>query len=116
MRSFYALLAALMLLSWAPAVSAHHGWSHYVEKAQQLTGTIQTASLGNPHATLDLKVGEKLWHVVLSPPSRMETRGLPGNKLVVGETVTVEGYVHKTNPDELRAEWIEVGGVRTQLR
>ena len=54
--------------------------------------------------------------MVLAPPSRMASRGLPQGALKVGETVTVEGYAHRSNPDEMRAEWISRGETRTELR
>ena len=54
--------------------------------------------------------------VTLAPPSRMENRGLPAATLKSGATATVMGYPSRTDPDEMRAEWIAVDGKTTQLR
>jgi hypothetical protein len=46
----------------------------------------------------------------------MINRGLPAEALKVGMTVTVEGYPHKTEAEELRAERIMVEGKSVELR
>lgn len=58
----------------------------------------------------------KTSHVVLAPPSRMETRDLPKEMLKTGVTATVAGYQEKTKPGELRAERITIGGKTAELR
>jgi hypothetical protein len=93
----------------SPAAFAHHGWSGYAEKAEQLTGTIRAVRFGNPHVSIDLESGKAVWEVILAPPSRMERRGLPDGTLKVGDKVTLEGYRHLEKQRELRAEWITVG-------
>ncbi len=113
-----ALLAAIIALGFgaAPAV-AHHGWGGYDStNVLNLTGTIQEVTFENPHGTLMLQTPEKTWRVILSPPRRMINRGLEGAMLEVGGTVTVEGYPHKTEPAEMRAERISVGGKTFELR
>ncbi len=59
---------------------------------------------------------EKVWLVVLAPPSRMERRGLPAAMLKVGETATVVGYPHRSDPNEMRAERITINGKTVELR
>ena len=54
--------------------------------------------------------------MTLAPPSRMENRGLPAATLKPGTTATVMGYPNRTDPDEMRAEWIAIDGKTTQLR
>jgi hypothetical protein len=54
--------------------------------------------------------------VTLAPPSRMENRGLPPAMLKAGTKATVMGYPSRTDPDEMRAEWIAIDGKTTQLR
>jgi hypothetical protein len=93
----------------APTAFAHHGWSGYAEKAEQLTGTVRAIRFGNPHVSIDLESGKDVWEVILAPPSRMERRGLPSGALKVGDKVTLEGYRHLERQRELRAEWITVG-------
>ncbi len=82
-----------------------------------LTGVIREAGYENPHGFVDLDAAkEGTWHVVLAPPSRMESRGLPKAALKEGAKVTVEGYPHRTTKDELRAERITVEGKTVELR
>jgi hypothetical protein len=88
-------------------------------KPLNLTGTIRDSGYDNPHGFVELEVAgtpAKTWHVVLAPPSRMETRGLPREMLKTGSTVTVVGYQEKTKPGELRAERITIDGKTTELR
>ncbi|MCU1337936.1 MAG: hypothetical protein JWO19_3517 [Bryobacterales bacterium] len=109
-------LAAIL----AGSALAHHGWTGYDEqKTLTLTGVIRESSWENPHGLIRLQGDEgkgKTWLVYLAPPSRMESRGLPKDAIKVGATVTVVGYPNKTNPDEMRAERITVGGKTTELR
>ena len=58
----------------------------------------------------------KVWLVVLAPPSRMTSRGLPASKLAVGATATVVGYPNKTDDEEMRAERITIDGATVELR
>src|SRR3989442_1400217 len=68
--------AALVALSAASA-AAHHGWSGYdAGQVLNLAGTIRDSGYEHPHGFLRLEVPGKVWWVVLSPPSRMERRGL----------------------------------------
>jgi hypothetical protein len=106
-------VAAVM---WATPAPAHHGWSGYGDKAERFTGVIRAVEYGNPHVVIQLDEKDRSWRVVLAPPSRMESRGLVREALAVGATATVEAYRHVSERDELRAEWIELGEKRTELR
>jgi hypothetical protein len=108
-RSPAAALAFTLTLAAATAF-AHHGWSEYeADKPLTLTGTIAESGYGQPHGHVALKTADKTWHVVLAPPSRMESRGLPKEALATGARATVYGYPHRTNDSELRAERITLG-------
>ncbi|MFP2927257.1 DUF6152 family protein [Pyxidicoccus sp. 3LG] len=109
---------ALAALCISGGALAHHGWSSYdSERTLKLTGVIQKSGYENPHGFVDLDAAkEGKWHVVLAPPSRMESRGLPESALKEGARVTVEGYPHRTTQDELRAERITVGDKTVELR
>ena len=108
------LLAALAATASA---FAHHGWSEYQsDKPLDLTGTIEQAGYEQPHGFVRLKTADKTWLVVLAPPSRMESRGLPRDKLVAGQKASVHGYPHRSKGDELRAERIPIEGKTTELR
>ena len=113
------LTAALVAsaLGTASIVEAHHGWSSYDStRLLTLTGTAREVVIENPHGMLRLETPDKTWTIVLSPPSRMERRGLPRESIEVGEEVTVEGYPHQSVVDELRAERITIDGQTVELR
>jgi hypothetical protein len=95
---------------------AHHGWSGYETQIQKMSGVIEASSYANPHASIRLKTPEMTWVVVLAPPSRMSNRGITAEMLKVGKTVSVEGYAHKTNATEMRAERITLDGKLIELR
>jgi hypothetical protein len=113
-RTIAVLLGALALPA---AALAHHGWSGYDEgRTLTLTGTIRESGYEHPHGYLRLETPGKTWRVVLAPPSRMERRGLARETLAEGAQVTVVGYPHRENADELRAERISAGGRTVELR
>ena len=107
------LLCAIAVM---PA-AAHHGWSGYdASKELTLTGTITEAGYEHPHGHVRLAAPDKVWLVVLAPPTRMESRGLPASKLKVGAKATVVGYPNRSNADEMRAERITIDGATVELR
>lgn len=114
-RAFALTFVAATVLG-AATLAAHHGWTGYNDAETRLTGTIEKFSYENPHASVDLNVDGKRWHVVLAPPSRMQTRGLQKDMLKVGGKATVAGYVHRSIATELRAERIVIGDKTTELR
>ena len=97
--------------------TGHHGWSGYdSSQTLSLTGTIQESGYEHPHGYVKLAVPDKVWLVVLAPPSRMENRGLPRTMLQVGTQASVEGYPSRSDPTEMRAERITVAGKTVELR
>lgn len=97
--------------------TGHHGWSGYdSSQTLSLTGTIQESGYEHPHGYVKLAVPDKVWLVVLAPPSRMENRGLPRTMLKVGTPASVEGYPNRSDPTEMRAERITVDGKTVELR
>lgn len=105
------------LLLVATAAFAHHGWSEYDStKPLQLSGTIEESGYSHPHGFVNLKTAEKIWNVVLAPPSRMENRGLTKDMMAVGTQATVVGYQNRSKPDELRAERITIDDKTIELR
>ena len=116
-RSRAGLLVAVAVTGVAGSAAAHHGWSGYdASQLLALTGTVQSASFQSPHALIMLDAEGKVWRIVLAPPSRMERRGLPSGSIEAGEQVTVEGYPHRNDPEEFRAERIVVKGNTVELR
>lgn len=114
-------LMIILIIVGAGRVAAHHGWSGYDSNLTlNLTGVIEESGYEHPHGYIKLKVSEsdseKVWLVILAPPSRMERRGLPREMLAVGKTATVVGYPHRSIVDEMRAERITIDGKTTELR
>jgi len=108
-----------LLVGWVLTVpaAAHHGWSGYDgSQVLNLTGTIREFGYEHPHGFIRLAAPDKVWLVVLAPPSRMEHRGLPKERLAVGTTATVVGYPHRSVADEMRAENITIDGKKVELR
>jgi len=113
-KLFWPLLPAVLM----PAVAgAHHGWSEYdSSKTLTLSGTIKESGYEHPHGHVRLETPGKTWMVVLAPPSRMKTRGLPTEALKPGNRVTVVGYPNRDKPEEMRAERITSNGKTVELR
>ena len=101
----------------AAAAHAHHGWSEYdSSKPLKVSGIIKESGYEHPHGHVRLEAGEKTWHVVLAPPSRMTSRGLPPADLKAGGKAEVVGYANRNKPEEMRAERITIGGKTVELR
>jgi Family of unknown function (DUF6152) len=110
-------ILTLTLLATVGLVYAHHGWSGYdSSKALELKGIIVESGYEHPHGFVRLKSSEKIWLVVLAPPSRMERRQLPKKNLASGTEAIVVGYPSRTDPQEMRAERITINGRTTELR
>jgi Family of unknown function (DUF6152) len=113
----YRAIVGATLALVAAAAFAHHGWDGYdATKTLKLTGQLEAPAYENPHATTTLKTADATWNVVLAPPSRMMSRGLTREMLTAGATATVEGYPHRSNEGELRAERITINGKTVELR
>lgn len=112
---FLAGMLAFLLL--ATAASAHHGWSSYdASKVMRFDAALAEVRYRNPHAEVEVDHEGKRWLVILAPISRMESRGLPGDALKTGKTITIEGYPRSDGTAELRAERITVDGKTVELR
>lgn len=115
MRHLKLICAASLLV--AGSALAHHGWDGYdSSKVLKVEGTVESAGYENPHGTATLKTANETWHVVLAPPSRMTNRGLTREMLANGARAVVEGYPHRKNSGEMRAERITIGGKTIELR
>jgi hypothetical protein len=116
LKASFVLSMAALLVAVSGVALAHHGWSGYETDIRKVSGTIEKSSYSNPHGSIHLKAADKTWVVILAPVGRMETRGLSEEMLKVGTTVSAEGYQHKTDTTEMRAERITVGGKTVELR
>ena len=117
MKKWHVLIAGFCVVIAFAFSPLHHGWSNYDQtKTLDYTGTISEFKFENPHASARVKFKDKSWLVILAPTSRMESRGVPKDKLVKGASIRVVGYPHKEIKDEMRAERIFVEGNKYELR
>jgi hypothetical protein len=93
-------------------------WSNYDQtKPHKLTGVIKQARYNTePYGVVTLDVDRTPWTVILAPPVRMDFRDLTEQMLKPGVTVSVQGFVSKRTPGELRAEVIAIGQRSFDLR
>jgi hypothetical protein len=114
MRVFLLFAVFAVLTSTA---FAHHGWGSYdASKPLTVTGPIVTSKFENPHATITVQGGDKLWTVTLAPTSRMSNRGATEKVVAIGQNVSAYGYPSTVEKDEMRAERITVDGKTYEMR
>jgi hypothetical protein len=107
----------LFLLTSAGAAFAHHGWGSYdASNPFTVSGPILTSKFENPHATITVRGSDKVWTVVLAPPSRMNMRGASAQFIAVDKEVAAYGYPSKVVEDEMRAERITIDGKTVEMR
>jgi Family of unknown function (DUF6152) len=101
MRNYFKLVmmlagVALVALTLAVPVSAHHGWSEYGDEQFEITGTLETpVSLAGPHGTAQIRVNDDLWDLVFAPSTRTASAGLTEDAIPVGDPVTASGHRHR---------------------
>jgi Family of unknown function (DUF6152) len=116
-RIIVIMAAVTLIVVGGERVAAHHGWSGYdSSQPLDLAGVILESGYEHPHGYLKLEAPEKVWLVVLAPPSRMERRGLPRAMLQTGTMAKVMGYPHRSEAEEMRAERITIDGKTVELR
>ena len=117
MKTWQMFVAAFVVLVAFAFKPFHHGWANYDQtKTLDYTGTVEEFKFENPHATARVKDKDKTWMVILAPTSRMDSRGVPSDKIVKGSKLRVVGYPHKTVKNEMRAERIYVDEAKFELR
>lgn len=101
----------------AGSALAHHGWGGFDRNAVlELAGPVVRSTYGNPHGIVVLaREGQEITFE-LAPVSRMQARGLAEADIARGQAVRLHGYRNVGVPTLYRAEWIEVGGRRVELR
>jgi hypothetical protein len=111
------ITAILALALASHAAVAHHGWGSYdAAKPVTVTGPVVTLEFVNPHVSVTVKDGEKVWTLTLAPTSRMINRGALAEMVAVGKLVVAFGYPLTATPGEMRAERITVDGKTVELR
>jgi Family of unknown function (DUF6152) len=89
-RSIVKGLAAVPLVLSVPAF-AHHGWSWAADSNFEITGTIKSAKLGNPHGILKIDSKGEEWTVEVGQPWRNARAGLKDAMLAKGVELTIRG-------------------------
>jgi hypothetical protein len=109
---YLSLAAAAFALSVTAPALAHHGWGGYQNTELDVTGTVESVSLGGPHASLKVKSSDgKTWDVVLSPPYTTFNAGIKEGTIPVGATVTAHGHRHRDmNKFEIKTEQLMMDG------
>lgn len=112
-----ALILAVPALLLPGTARAHHGWGSYdADNPLELTGTIEAMSFDWPHCEMHLATGDRVWEVVLAPPSRTRARGLTEEVAEIGRECTVMGYQHRNREVEIRVEWVRIGDDTFRMR
>jgi hypothetical protein len=108
---------AVAVLALPATALAHHGWSSFdTKKVLDHAGPIAKSTYANPHGTLWMTKDGVEMTIELAPVSRMEARGLKADDVEPGKTIRVYAYQNLTDAKLYRAEWVEVGGKRIELR
>ncbi len=89
-RTIVKSMAAAPLLLGGPAF-AHHGWSWAEDGNFEISGTIKSAKLGNPHGLLKIDSKGEEWTVEVGQPWRNHRAGLQDAMLAKGVALTIRG-------------------------
>lgn len=106
-----ATVATIAATAFVPAAHAHHGWSWAEGENSEITGTIETVKLGNPHGEVTLMVNGERWTVEVGQPWRNERAGLTPELLKAGASITAQGHKSRDKSEKLfKAERIVIDG------
>ncbi|MEO1018012.1 MAG: DUF6152 family protein [Pseudomonadota bacterium] len=109
------VLAGAMVLR-AETGLAHHGWSWTTGDNIELTGIIQSVSLGNPHGVLEVDVEGEVWTVEVGQPYRNERAGLKEGDLTEGVEIRAIGEPSANIEDRLmKVERLYLGDQEYEL-
>lgn len=104
----FAVLAAFLAASTA---QAHHGWAWATGEEFEITGTIQSVRLGNPHGEVTIDVDGEAWVVEVGQPWRNDRVGLNKEILSQDREITVHGHRSAKEGERLvKAERIVIDG------
>jgi hypothetical protein len=101
-KTFIVLFAAVVLLSVAVPVWAHHAFAAEFDAAKPIkfTGTVTKMEWINPHAWIHIDVKSEdgkvtPWMIEAAAPNALLRRGWTKNSLLAGTVIVVEGYQAK---------------------
>lgn len=109
--------AVVAVLVLAAGGHAHHGWSSYDEdRTVTVSGPLEAVHFEHPHVTVRVRAEDRVWQVVLPPPTRAAAMGLSAELLRPGTRVVASGHPHRREAGEMRALRISVGDRTFRLR
>lgn len=117
MRIIFGLPAIILAtLLTVTSASAHHGWRWAESDNSEITGTIKSKTLGNPHGTVVLDVNGEEWTAEVGQPWRNDRAGLTAEIMAMGVTMTVKGHraTDKTKK-VIKAERVVIDGKTYEL-
>ena len=110
-------IVAVAVAASSAAAHAHHDWTEYDSSTPvKIAGFITASSYEYPHGHIQLQTADKVWLVVLAPPSRMAARGLSPDAVRPGARAEVVGYANRHQTGEMRARRITIDGRTIELR
>ena len=89
---WFSLLAVAVAIWLTQSAFAHHGWGWATDEEFEISGTITSVKLGNPHGEVTLDVNGVRWVIEVGQPWRNERAGLTDALLNVGRQITVHGH------------------------
>lgn len=103
--------SAIVAFLTASAAQAHHGWAWATDEEFEITGTIQSIRLGNPHGEVTIRVDGEDWVVEVGQPWRNDRVGLTKEMLSEGREITVHGHRSAREGERLvKAERVVIDG------
>ena len=107
---------ALAAAIFATGAAAHHGWSWAEAEQMELTGTIETVSMGGPHPSLDVKASDGVWRVELGNPRQTERSGFVEGSAKSGDAIVALGNRSQDASEKrMKAVRITVSGKRYDI-
>ena len=97
MNTKHALLGALLVITVAPPLSAHHSFAAEFDlnKPVTLTGAVTRLEWGNPHIWIYLNVKDEHWQCEGGAPNTLTRNGWSKDSLKANDQITVDGWLAK---------------------
>lgn len=105
------IIAVSLALAFPISAAAHHGWAWTEDRESRLEGTIESIYFGNPHMRLQLRTGDGVWEVDLSPPIVARRSGFGPEAAKKGDKAVLTGHRARDRDRRgFKAETITVRG------